>query len=169
MAQLEAKKGIDVILLYRLLKNARTDKAFKMAFQTEHSNEISRDSDAQKTKDGIIQNLGNIEYDFSATSILAKGDPNADELKKAMIDGEIVEIWEIDKAENGTGANVNKYKATYYQGYVTKYGRSANSDDSIELEIEFAINGVGQEGYATLTAEQASVVQYTFKDTPIQT
>ena len=155
----EAKKGVDIILLYRLLKNAKTEAAFKLAFQTEHKNEISRDADAQKTKDGNIQSLSAIEYDFSATSIAAKGDPHIDELKKALINGELVEIWEIDKAEKNTE---NKYKATYYQGYIT------NSEDSVELELEFSINGVGKDGFATLTADQAEVVQYVFKDTTIE-
>lgn len=161
----EAKKGVDIILLYRLLKNAKTEAAFKLAFQTEHQNEISRDADAQKTKDGNIQNLSAVEYDFSATSIVAKGDKHVDELKKAIINGELVEIWEIDKAEKNTDG---KYKATYYQGYITKYGMTANSEDSVELELEFSINGVGKDGFATLTADQAEVVQYVFKDTTIE-
>ena len=162
----EAKKGIDIILLYRFLKNAKTEAAFKLAFQTEHSNEISRDADAQKTKDGNIQNLGAVEYEFSAKSIVAKGDKHIDELKDALLKGEIIEIWEIDKAEKN---EANKYKATYYQGYVTKFGTNPNSEDSVELELEFSINGEGQNGYATLTDEQAKVVQYVFKDTTIDT
>ena len=42
---------------------------------------------------------------------------------------------------------------------------TANSEDSVELELEFSINGVGKDGFATLTADQAEVVQYVFKDT----
>lgn len=162
----EAKKGIDIILLYRLLKNAKKEAAYKLAFQTEHSNEISRDADAQKTKDGNIQNLGAVEYDFSATSIVAKGDTHIEELREVLINGDIIEIWEIDKAEKN---EANKYKATYYQGYVTKFGTNPNSEDSVELELEFSINGVGKPGFATLTDEQAQVVQYVFKDTTIDT
>ena len=162
----EAKKGIDIILLYRFLKNAKTEAAFKLAFQTEHSNEISRNADAQKTKDGNIQNLGAVEYEFSAKSIVAKGDNHIEELKDALLKGEIIEIWEIDKAEKN---EANKYKATYYQGYVTKFSTNPNSEDSVELEREFSIKGEGQNGYATLTDEQAKVVQYVFKDTTVDT
>ena len=162
----EAKKGIDIILLYRLLKNAKTEAAYKLAFQTEHSNEISRNADAQKTKDGNIQNLGAVEYEFSAKSIVAKGDAHIDEIKDALLKGDVIEIWEIDKAEKDTSG---KYKATYYQGYVTKFGTNPNSEDSIELELEFSINGEGKKGFATLTDEQAKVVQYVFKDTTIDT
>ena len=71
---MEALKGIDVILLYRLLKKETQEAAWKMAFQTEHENGLSRDSDSTVTKDGNVQSLSPVEYDFSATSIVAKGD-----------------------------------------------------------------------------------------------
>lgn len=109
---------------------------------------------------------------FSATSILAKGDPRAKELKNAMKKREIIEIWEIDKAEKAPDSdteNKGKYEGTYYQGYVTSYGTKSNSEDALELELEFAINGEGQDGYCTLSAEQEEVVQYVFKDTTKET
>ncbi|ASB97426.1 phage major tail protein [Streptococcus equi subsp. equi] len=94
--QLEAKQGIHAILLFRLLKEASSEKAAKLAFQTEHEVGKSRDVDGQKTKDGIIQSVGALEYDFKATSILAKGDKLAAKLEEAMEKGELVEIWDID-------------------------------------------------------------------------
>ncbi|MBO0456285.1 phage major tail protein, TP901-1 family [Enterococcus hulanensis] len=165
---MEAKKGIDVILLYRILSKATEEAAWKMAFQTEHDNKMSIDTESTPTKDGPVQNPGELEYDFSATSILAKGDKRAKELKNAMKKREIIEIWEIDKAEKAPESdteNKGKYEGTYYQGYITSYGTKPNSQDSLELELEFAINGEGQDGYCTLTDEQATVVQYVFKDT----
>ncbi|TNX43411.1 phage major tail protein, TP901-1 family, partial [Enterococcus faecium] len=74
-------------------------------------------------------------------------------------------IWEINKAEQGTDDNANKYKATYYQAYVSEFTPSAAAEDNVELSLSFAVNGVGQDGYATLTEDQADVVQYAFKDT----
>ncbi|EGP5640375.1 phage major tail protein, TP901-1 family [Enterococcus faecium] len=162
---MEALKGIDVILLYRLLKKETQEAAWKMAFQTEHENGLSRDSDSTVTKDGNVQTLSPVEYDFSATSIVAKGDTHVDEMKQALLNGDIIEIWEINKAEQGTDDNANKYKATCYQGYVSEFTPSATAEDSVELSLSFAINGIGQDGYATLTESQAEVVQYTFKDT----
>lgn len=161
----EAKKGIDVILLYRILKMEKSEAAWKMAFQTEHTNGKSRDADSTATKDGPIQNMSAIEYDFSATSIVAVGDKHVDELDEAFDNEELVEIWEIDKSEKGAGDEIDKYKATYFQGYLSSFSKSPNSEDSVELELEFAINGIGQKGYATLTDEQAEVVAYVFKDT----
>lgn len=181
--QLEAKQGIHSILLFRLLKEAEKQEATKLAFQTEHEVGKSRDVDGQKTKDGIIQSMGALEYDFKATSILAKGDELAAKLEKAMEDGELVEIWDIDSeeafknpkggelakiwgiGEDKTNGGNGKYLATYYQGYISSFSAKKNAEENIEIEMEFAINGVGQKGFATLTDAQKAAVQYAFKDT----
>ena len=42
MAELTAKQGKDIILLYRVLSKASKEAAWKLAFQTEHSNEKTR-------------------------------------------------------------------------------------------------------------------------------
>lgn len=186
--QLEAKQGIHSILLFRLLKEASNGAATKLAFQTEHEVGKSRDVDRQKTKDGIIQSVGALEYDFKATSILAKGDELAAKLEKAMEDGELVEIWDIDSEETskngdsgnklakvwginntGTSGGNGKYLATYYQGYISSFSAKKNAEENIEIEMEFAINGVGKKGFATLTEQQKTAVQYAFKDTTNET
>lgn len=183
--QLEAKQGIHSILLFRLLKEAEKQEATKLAFQTEHEVGKSRDVDGQKTKDGIIQSVGALEYEFKATSILAKGDVLAAKLEKAMEDGDLVEIWDIDSEEaikngssklasvwginNGTNGENNKYLATYYQGYISSFSAKKNAEENIVIEMEFAINGVGKKGLATLTNDQKKAVQYAFKDTTSET
>ena len=74
-------------------------------------------------------------------------------------------MWEIDKAEKGTGENAGKFKAKYAQAYLTSFGQSAGAEESGELSLEFGVFGRQQKGYATLTDEQAEVVQYVFTDT----
>ncbi|MBU6000882.1 phage major tail protein, TP901-1 family [Lactococcus lactis] len=162
MAELTAKQGKDIILLYRLLSKATKEAAWKLAFQTEHSNEKTRDYNTTATKDGIIGSLAAIEYSLSATSIAANGDPHLDEMDKAFDDGEIIEVWEIDKAEKGSDG---KYKAKYLRAYLTSFSYEPNSEDALELSLEFGVFGKPQKGQATLTEEQANVVQYVFKDT----
>ena len=158
-----AAKGIDIILLFRLLKKSKEEAAWKLAFQTEHENTKTKDSDSVATKDGPIRIPGSLEIDFSATSILSVGDPYVDQLEEALDNDDIIE------AEKGTGDNADKYKATYYQGYVTSFGKSPNAEDTVEVSLEFGINGKGAKGFATLTADQEEVVQYVFKDTTIET
>ena len=162
MAELTAKQGKDIILLYRVLSKASKEAAWKLAFQTEHSNEKTRYYNTTATKDGIIGSLAAIEYSLSATSIAANGDPHLDEMDKAFDDGEIIEVWEIDKAEKGSDG---KYKAKYLRAYLTSFSYEPNSEDALELSLEFGVFGKPQKGYATLTTEQANVVQYVFKDT----
>lgn len=162
MAELTAKQGKDIILLYRLLSKATKEAAWKLAFQTEHSNEKTRDYNTTATKDGTIGSLAAIEYSLSATSIAANGDPHLDEMDKAFDDGEIIEVWEIDKAEKGSDG---KYKAKYLRAYLTSFSYEPNSEDVLELSMEFGVFGKPQKGNATLTEEQANVVQYVFKDT----
>ncbi|EGO6670419.1 phage major tail protein, TP901-1 family [Enterococcus faecalis] len=164
-----AAKGIDIILLFRVLKKSKEEAAWKLAFQNEHENTKTKDSDSVATKDGPIRIPGSLEIDFSATSILSVGDPYVDQLEEALDNDDIIEIWEINKAEKGTGDNADKYKATYYQGYVTSFGKSPNAEDTVEVSLEFGINGKGAKGFATLTADQEEVVQYVFKDTTIET
>ena len=86
----EAKKGIDLILLYRVKSKAGQEAAWKLAFQTEHENSKSRSADTTVTKDGGIITLGEIEYTLTGTSIAAKGDAHIDELDDAFDDGEVI-------------------------------------------------------------------------------
>ncbi len=165
MADLVAKQGKNIILLYRLLKKAKDEAAWKLAFQTDHSSEKTRDYNTTPTKDGPVGALAEAEYSLSATSIAADGDPHIEEMDDAFDDGDIVEVWEIDKAEKGTGENADKYKAKYLRAYLTSFSYEPNSEDALELSLEFGVFGKPQKGFATLTDEQADVVQYVFKDT----
>lgn len=165
MADLVAKQGKNIILLYRLLTKAKDEAAWKLAFQTDHSSEKTRDYNTTPTKDGPVGALAEAEYSLSATSIAADGDPHIDEMDDAFDNGDIIEVWEIDKAEKGTGDNSDKYKAKYLRAYLTSFSYEPNSEDALELSLEFGVFGKPQKGFATLTEEQAEVVQYVFKDT----
>ena len=165
MADLVAKQGKNIILLYRLLTKAKDEAAWKLAFQTDHSSEKTRDYNTTPTKDGPVGALAAAEYSLSATSIAADGDAHIDEMDDAFDNGDIVEVWEIDKAEKGTGENADKYKAKYLRAYLTSFSYEPNSEDALELSLEFGVFGKPQKGFATLTDEQADVVQYVFKDT----
>lgn len=165
MADLVAKQGKNIILLYRLLTKAKDEAAWKLAFQTDHSSEKTRDYNTTPTKDGPVGALAAVEYSLSATSIAADGDSHIDEMDDAFDNGDIVEVWEIDKAEKGTGDNSDKYKAKYLRAYLTSFSYEPNSEDALELSLEFGVFGKPQKGFATLTDEQADVVQYVFKDT----
>lgn len=159
----EAVKGDKLIYLYRILEDAASEDAKTIMFTTEDTLSMSKDTESTVTKDGMIQTPGEVEIEKTGTSILSKGDTMYGKLKTAMIENKIVEIWEANLAEPGEGDN--KFKGTYYQGYLTEFEKSASAEDFVEVSTTFAINGKGADGEVTVTTEQQEVAAYVFKDT----
>ncbi|MGN0422866.1 MAG: phage major tail protein, TP901-1 family [Lachnospiraceae bacterium] len=159
-------KGIRIIYLYRILKDAATDDATAVAFTTENNKSKSRDSDTVTTKDGTIRVPGEVETEISTTALFAsENDAMIDKLEKALDDGDKVEIWEVNMDKPGTSDNASKFAAKYFQGYVTNFELSSNSEDHAEASLDFGIEGKGVDGYATVTDEQQKLAAYVFKDT----
>ncbi len=163
---LEAIKGIDQILLFRELGN--TSAAVKLAFQTEHSREASIDGgDSTATKDGPITSPGTPTQEWPFTSIAARDDETRNMLWRVFENQKVIEVWQIDRgAEADTSG---KYPAKYAQGRITELTETANAEDLMELEGTISINGIPQDGLATLTEEQQEVIQYVFTDTTATT
>lgn len=158
----EAVQGKKIVYLFRILSKAATNAAVAMAFVTENERSKSKDADSTATKDGSVRTPGVTETEITATAILAKGDSLVEELEEAMDNDEIIEIWEANLAES---AGENKFKGTYFQGYLTEFTLSSSAEDHAEYETTFAINGSGVKGEVTVSAAQQEVAAYTFKDT----
>lgn len=155
----EAQLGKEKILMFR--KFGDKTAAAKLALQTEHEWEYSRDADTTKTKDGAVVADGGLETKLSITAIGTKDELN-EMLKKSVVDGYKVEVWEIDlsdKKDNG------KYGALYAIGRLSNWKAPANVEELVEIESEMSVEGKPQAGEATLTAEQVKEIQYTFQDT----
>lgn len=166
MAELTAVQGIDVILLFRILKEATENPATKLAFQTEHELTETSDTESTATKDGPVNGNGTSETEISCTSILARDDEMVKKLRQARRDGDIIEIWEVDVKDKDTQG---KYGATYFRGKVTEFSKKPAAEGLTEVSLTFKVDGEGQDGRATLTAEQEEVVQYQFEDTTTKT
>lgn len=160
--ELTAVQGIDIILLFRILKDATVNAATKLAFQTEHELTESSDTESTATKDGPVNGNGTSETELSCTSILARNDEMVKKLRQARRDGDVIEIWEVDVQDKD---KEGKYGATYYRGKVSEFSKKPAAEGLTEVSLAFKIDGEGQDGRATLTAEQEEVVQYKFEDT----
>lgn len=160
----EAVSGKKIIYLFRVLKDAATADGVALAFTTENSVSMSKDADTTATKDGAIRTPGEMEIEISATAILAKGDEMYAKFKDAMINDELIEIWEAN-LEEAADSGENKFKGTYYQGYLTEFEKTSNADDFVECSTTFAINGTGADGDVTVSVEQQEVANYVFTDT----
>ena len=161
----EAIQGSKIIYLYRLLEEQQTEAAFRLAFVTEDSISYSKDADSTVTKDGTIRTPSAVEIEKPLTCILSQGDTDIDKLKGAMLNDKIVELWEANLAEPVANQN-NKFKGTYFQGYITSYEKSSNAEDMVEIQMTIGVNGKGADGNVTVPIGQQDDGQYTFVDTP---
>ena len=164
----EAVQGKKLVYLYRVLSTASSKAGTAIAFTTENSRSVSKDADSTATKDGSIRTPGTAEVEISATSILSKGDTIIGELESAMHDDALIEIWEANLDEPASTGQ-NKFKGTYFQGYLTSFEKTSAADGFVEVSLTFGINGEGASGEVTVTTEQQEVAAYVFADTTAQT
>lgn len=162
-------KGTRMIVMFRLYSERAEESAKRPAFTTENSEKISVSADSTQTKDGAIRSAATPEIELELTSVMAVEDPMVDKLKKAVLDGELIEAWCINLDRKGTGENEGKYHCTYYQGYGTSYEVSAPADGNVELTVGYGANGKGATGYATVSDDQLDEAMYVFQDTTIAT
>lgn len=162
----EAVKGKNRIILMRALSAQATEDAGRLTFQVEHEKSSSRDSESTATKDGNINALSEETVEYSLSTLLAQEDATRDKIETAYHNGELVEIWDINKTVKETAEpNAGKYPCTYYQGYITEWNESAAVDGNVELSLSLVINGAGVKGFTEISAEQEEVVMYDFTDT----
>lgn len=157
-----AVSGKKIVYLFRLLSKAQSEAGSILAFVTENGRTKSRDADTTATKDGSVRTPGAVETEITCSSLMAKGDKMLDKLESALDSNEIIEIWEANLEEAGTGTN--KFKGAYYQGYLTEFEKTSNADESVEVSLTFGINGTGVKGDVTVTTAQQERASYVFKD-----
>ena len=160
----EAVQGKKIVYLYRIAEKEATNDAATLAFTTENGRTKSKDADSTETKDGAIRTPGASEVEITATSILSKGDTLIDDLEDAMDADKLIEIWEANLEEPAT-AGANKFKGMYFQGYLTEIEKTSNAEDMVEVSLTFGVNGTGNRGDVTVSAEQQEIANYVFKDT----
>lgn len=157
-----AVQGKRIIYLFRKLSDAPSNAATVMAFVTDNTRTMSKDTETTATKDGEINTPGTLEHTIDCTAILAVGDPMAQDMEDAVANGELMEIWEVNLDD---AASSGKYNGKYFQGYATEWELSSNAEDHAEYSTSFALNGAGVRGEVTVSEEQAEAAAYAFKDT----
>lgn len=160
----EAVQGKKLVYLYRILSEAATTDAAVIAFTTENGRTTSKDADSTSTKDGSLRTPGTAEIEITATSILSAGDVMINKLEDALKKDRLIEIWEANLQEPVSGGS-NKFKGTYFQGYLTELEKSSPSDGFVECSLTFGINGEGASGDVTVSTEQQEAAAYVFTDT----
>ncbi|MGT2898046.1 phage major tail protein, TP901-1 family [Streptococcus macedonicus] len=156
-----ANFGKNKILMFRKLGDKTA--AAKLALQTEHKWKYERKNDSTATKDGSVVSDKGLEVTLSIEAVTSRDDVNK-MLKNSVVNGEKLEVWEIDLAGEKQG---EKYPALYAQGALSSWEVPDNVEDLETLSTEMTIEGKPAEGYATLTASQVEEINYAFKDTTV--
>ena len=154
----ELIQGKSFLLFFRRFADAETQNAAKLRFQTEQSLKMEKETEATKTKDGVVNSLSDGENTIDIKSLAYKEDKKTTaawkDLRKWFKAGDLVEVWQVDL----TSEDSKNYEVEYFQGYFKSFEISAPADGKVELSANYAINGNGVEGKDTLTEEQKQAV-----------
>lgn len=153
--------GKDKILMFRLLDEASKNSAAKLALQVEHTLSSERSVDSTQTKDGAITSDGGIEYSLELNAIASDDEVN-EMLKRSVDEQKVLEVWEINLA--GEKNEQGQFPAKYMQGKLESWELPANVEDLAEVSTTLKIDGIPQDGYATVSKEQEKAILYTFRD-----
>ena len=160
---MSAVTGKNLIYMYRLNSESASADGVRIAFATENELSISSDADATATKDGSVRGASVPELELSSTSLMDADDAMLPKLKNASLNGDLVDVWEVNLDKPKTG---KKFEGTYYQAYITEFTASSPADGNVEVSMTFGINGKGADGDVTVPTSQQDDGQYTFVDTP---
>ena len=163
MSAFTGVKGQKIIYLYRKYSGRTTGAAASVAYTSENSKSISANNDAINTKDGVFRTAGTPATTVNTTAYFKKGDTAIEDLKDALLNSDLMEIWEVNLEE--AGSTEGKYKGTYFQGYVASFDETSAAEDWVQADISFAINGKGATGDCTVSQSIIDETSYTFADT----
>lgn len=160
---MSAVTGKNLVYLYRLASESATADGTRIAFTTEDELSISADADATATKDGSVRGASVAELEKTMTSLMDADDAMIGKMKQAILNGSLIELWEVNLDKPVTG-QTGKFSGTYYQGYLSEFTTSSPADDNVEVSMTIGINGKGADGNVTVDASQQDDSQYTFVD-----
>lgn len=161
-------QGKEIICPMRLLTDQTTKNATVLPFVTSDSHSITPNSSTDSTKDGPVVTVGDTEETFSKTMYLEAGRSEVQDFIAGAREGATIELWEINLADPVTENDepTGKYNGTYFQGKITSISIDAPSDGKVEVSMEYAVEGKGQEGPCTVSNEDIDKL-YEFVDTVI--
>ena len=159
---MEAKLGKNKILAFRKLSAANSKTGAKLAFQIEHTLSYERSNESTATKDGAVIIPGGLvtKMDIQA---LASNDPINTMLMESVINGEKLEIWEIDLTAP-VGEVGNEFAALYMRGNLNSWSVPSPTEGPVQITTSASIDGTPQKDTLTFTQDELNEIQYAFRD-----
>lgn len=131
-------KGSKLIYLYRVESAATSAEGTILALTSENSKSVSKDADTLVTKDGSIRTPNEAEITISATSLLDSEDTMISTLESAMLDDELMEVWEVDIDQEGEPVYAATADTDIVEGktYYTRTGSGTAQSPYVYTEVE---------------------------------
>lgn len=165
MPNFDGVKGQKIIYLYRKYSERSTKTGLNVAYVSDNSKSMSSNADTLATKDGTFSPGQTPEITVSTTAYMKKGDEMLDTLKSALLNNDLLEIWEANLDLPGTATGT--YKGTYFQGYISSFNVNSTAEEWVEVDMDFTINGKGADGDVTVPASIIAQADYVFADATI--
>ena len=159
MAQPQKINGSNVLGLFRLEKNAATEKAAIINYQTSLDFEFKRDSDSTSTKTGSLSTSGSLEttIKFSFVDNISKV---SDDIRTSILNAEPAELWQVQlDRKNSEG----KYFGCYVRGTVSSDSAKNDDGDNSTRECEFKCDRAPQYGWTDLDATIKEALSYAYQ------
>lgn len=157
-------QGKNKFLLFRRLADKEKENAIKLVYQTSHTFSFTSDNTTIVTKDGNVIIPAEVATEVPIEAIQSVGDPTADMLMEAVLNQEMLEMWEVTYDESLKNED-GKYPAIYTRGYLNSWELPNPAEGESTISTTFNVEKKPQWGYATITAEVETAVQYAFHDT----
>lgn len=158
-----AIEGIDSVIFYRALKDRKTSKGLRIAFQTE--NELSEKSktDSEITKDGALLKSKGLDSELSCTSYVAQNSNQYKDLTEDVRNQELIEAWIVyfNQPEDVD------WNAQYFRGIISEKKDKAPAEGYIETEITITIQGKGKFGKIDSLPTSTTSTDYEFENLDI--
>lgn len=165
MPNFDGVKGQKIIYLYRKYSDRGTKTGLNVAYVSDNSKSMSSNADTLATKDGTFSPGQTPEITISTTAYMKKGDEMLDTLKSALLNNDLLEIWEANLELPGTATGT--YKGTYFQGYISSFNVNSTAEEWVEVDMDFTINGKGADGDVTVPSSIIEQADYVFADATI--
>lgn len=157
-------KGAKKVLMFRLASERTTKAAAKLALQISHTIKYENKTESKMTKDGAVNSSGESTVSIELEALQSDTDTN-ELLEYAAINGQTLEVWEIDftKKDEKTG----KFKAKYGTGNLSGWETPAEAEGNASIKTTMNINGKLVNGLATVSSEQELEAKLFFYDTTL--
>ena len=159
MAEVQALAGKRMVSYFRLLENARKEKAELVPLQGDSDMSFKRSSKSTTTKSGNISTSAGLTAEIDQTFYEGISKVS-DDFYDAILEDKVVEYWlvNLDRV-NDQG----KFWAIYARAKVTEDKQSYKGDSTAERSPKMEVIGTPRRGYLTLSDYDQDMLAYAFR------